>query len=201
MSRVTNKDAADVLFNVATILELAEDNPYRVRAYRRAARLLLRSRDDVRLKLSPEGELDLPGLGPRLRRKLGELLSNGSMRFYVELCADLPGDAAALMSIPGVGPKTALRLNEELGLANAADVYAAAQQGKIRQLFGFGRKREQQLLAGAEEVLSGRPKVYAPIPFPAPDEVPQDPESEGPRLRVLPPITPGPQQLSLPDAA
>src|SRR5215217_2422890 len=130
MSRVTNKDAADVLFNVATILELAEDNPYRVRAYRRAARLLLSSRDDVRLKLTPENELDLPGLGPRLRRKLGELLSNGHMRFYVELCADLPGDVSTLMLIPGVGPKTALRLNEELGLTNAADVYAAAQQDR-----------------------------------------------------------------------
>lgn len=201
MSRVTNKDAADVLFNVATILELAEDNPYRVRAYRRAARLLLRSRDDVRLKLSPEGELDLPGLGPRLRRKLGELLSNGSMRFYVELCADLPGDAATLMSIPGVGPKTALRLNEELGLADAADVYAAAQQGKIRQLYGFGRKSEQLLLAGAEEVLSGRPKVYAPIPFLAVDELPHDLDTEGPRLRMLPPLPLTEQQLTLPEAA
>lgn len=201
MSKVTNKDAADVLFNVATILELAEDNPYRVRAYRRAARLLLRSRDDVRLKLSPEGELDLPGLGPRLRRKLGELLSNGSMRFYVELCADLPGDAATLMSIPGVGPKTALRLNEELGLTNAADVYAAAQQGKIRPLYGFGRKREQQLLAGAEEVLAGRPKIYAPIPFPVADELPQDLESEGARLRALPTAPTVETQLSFPEAA
>ena len=48
----TNRDAADVLFNVATILELAEDNPYRVRAYRRAARLLLRSREDAHVKLT-----------------------------------------------------------------------------------------------------------------------------------------------------
>src|SRR3712207_539588 len=82
MSTVTNKDAADILFNVATILELAEDNPYRVRAYRRAARLLLGSREDAKVKLvlGKEGrELDLPGLGPRLRRKLGELLSTGRM--------------------------------------------------------------------------------------------------------------------------
>ncbi|HKG25922.1 MAG TPA: helix-hairpin-helix domain-containing protein [Thermomicrobiales bacterium] len=198
MSRVTNKDAADVLFNVATILELAEDNPYRVRAYRRAARLLLSSRDDVRLKLTPENELDLPGLGPRLRRKLGELLSNGHMRFYVELCADLPGDVSTLMLIPGVGPKTALRLNEELGLTNAADVYAAAQQGKIRQLYGFGPKRERQLLEGAEEVLAGRPKVYAPILPAEEDDLPLDREQEAPRLSVLPPAH---EQLSLPEAA
>src|SRR5262245_7740481 len=99
MNRVTNKDAADVLFNVATILELAEDNPYRVRAYRRAARLLLSNRDDARLKLTAGQELDLPGLGPRLRKKLGELLSTGHMRFYVELCADLPDEVSNLMLI------------------------------------------------------------------------------------------------------
>ncbi|MEA2523135.1 MAG: hypothetical protein QOF33_440 [Thermomicrobiales bacterium] len=198
MSRVTNKDAADVLFNVATILELAEDNPYRVRAYRRAARLLLSSREDVRLKLTPDKELDLPGLGPRLRRKLGELLSSGHMRFYVELCADLPGDASTLMQIPGIGPKTALRLNEELGLTSAAEVYAAAQQGKIRQLYGFGLKRERQLLEGAEEVLVGRPKVYAPLPLAEVEELPIDQTPQAPRLSVVKPLS---EQLTLPEAA
>jgi DNA polymerase (family 10) len=195
MNRVTNKDAADVLFNVATILELAEDNPYRVRAYRRAARLLLSTRDDVRLKLTPEKELDLPGLGPRLRKKLGELLSSGQMRFYVELCADLPADVSPLMLIPGVGPKTALRLNEELGLTSARDVYAAAQQGKIRQLYGFGPNRERQLLEGAEQVLAGRPKVYAPVPLPAEDELPLE---QAPKLAVLQSAE---RQLTLPEAA
>ncbi len=67
----TNREAADVLFNVATILELSQDNPYRIRAYRRAARLLLRSPEDARVKLTDKRELDLPGLGIRLRRKLG----------------------------------------------------------------------------------------------------------------------------------
>jgi DNA polymerase (family 10) len=195
MSRVTNKDAADVLFNVATILELAEDNPYRVRAYRRAARLLLSTRDDVRLKLTPEKELDLPGLGPQLRKKLGELLSSGHMRFYVELCADLPDDVTRLMQIPGVGPKTALRLNEELGLTSAKDVYAAAQQGKIRQLYGFGPKRERQLLEGAEQVLAGKPKVYAPLP---PADEGELPAAQTPKLSVLPNAE---RQLSLPEAA
>jgi DNA polymerase (family 10) len=172
MSTVTNKDAAEVLFNVATILELAEDNPYRVRAYRRAARLLLRNPDDAGLHLNDQHELDLPGLGPRLRRKLGELLSTGHMQFYVELCADLPEGVARLMEIPSVGPKTGRRLNEELGLNSAEDVYAAAQQGKIRQLYGFGVKRERQLLEGAEMVLGGFQKVASPVPPPEPDELP-----------------------------
>ncbi len=168
---LTNKDAADLLFDVATILERAEDNPYRVRAYRRAARLLLRRTDDLGSHLTPTGELDLPGLGPRLRRKLGELLAKGRMTFYVELCADLPPDISRLMAVPTVGPKTAWRLHEELGISNARELKAAAEAGKIRALYGFGPKREQQLLAGAEAVLAGRPKVYAPLPPEDLDEV------------------------------
>ena len=174
MNMVTNRDAAEVLFNVATILELAEDNPYRVRAYRRAARLLLRNPDNPKVHLNEKRELDLPGLGPRLRRKLGELVSTGHMQFYVDLCADLPKEAATLMEIPNIGPKTARRLNEELGLSTVYDVYAAAQQGKIRQLYGFGEKRERQLLEGAEMVLGGFHKVASPVPPPEPDELPMD---------------------------
>lgn len=164
---VTNRDAAGVLFNVATILELAEDNPYRIRAYRRAARLLLGRPEEARVALvdGKEGkELDLPGLGPRLRRKLGELLATGRMRFYVDLCAELPAEVANLMRLPNVGPKTALRLREELGLASAADVYAAAQGGKIRALYGFGAKRERQLLEGAAAVLAGNVLPFVPRP-------------------------------------
>jgi DNA polymerase (family 10) len=189
---LTNKDAADLLFDVATILERAEDNPYRVRAYRRAARLLLRRTDDLRGHLTPTGELDLPGLGPRLRRKLGELLAKGRMTFYVELCAELPPDISRLMAVPTVGPKTAWRLHEELGITNAAQLKAAAETGKIRALYGFGPKREQQLLAGALEVLAGRPKIYAPLP-------PEDFDGLEPAaVAALPAPRPnGPEQLPL----
>lgn len=162
---INNRTAAEVLFDVATILELSEDNPYRVRAYRRAARLLLRQQDDANVHLDSAGELVLPGLGPRLRRKLGELLSTGRMGFYVELCAELPDAIAELMRIPTVGPKTAWRLNAELGLNTAADVVDAAEHGRIRALYGFGEARERRLLAEARNVLDGRPKVYAPIPL------------------------------------
>ena len=187
MAIVTNKDAANMLFNIATILELAEDNPYRVRAYRRAAGLLLGSPEDVRVKLvtGHDGkELDLPGLGPRLRRKLGELVATGRLRFYVDLCAELPDEVSNLMQIPSVGPKTALRLHEELGLTTPTNVYAAAQAGKIRTLYGFGVRRERQLLDGAEAILGGNirpfvprtpepgPEAPAPAIFPFPHELP-----------------------------
>ncbi len=192
-----NREAARALFGVASLLESQNANPYRVRAYRRAARLLLTAGRDAKVKLveGKEGkELDLPGLGLRLRRKLGELLATGRMRFYVELCADLPDDVSRLMQIPNVGPKTALRLHEELGLSTPVDVYAAAQAGKIRSLYGFGEKRERQLLRGAQEVLAGRIKSFAPVPAE---------ESDEPAIaRPTPtPMAPVPAQMNLPVAA
>lgn len=165
MAIVTNRDAAHLLFNVATILELAEDNPYRIRAYRRAARLLLArpESDAAPLIAGKKGkELDLDGLGERLRLKLGELLSTGRLRFYVDLCATLPDDVAVLMQIPGIGPKTAQRLREELGVRSAADVLAAAEAGKIRALYGFGEQRERQLRDGAAQVLRGNIRSFVP---------------------------------------
>jgi DNA polymerase (family 10) len=195
---ITNKTAADLLFDVATILELSEDNPYRVRAYRRAARLLLRQQDQASVHLDEKGELVLPGLGPRLRRKLGELLSTGRMGFYVELCAELPDAIAELMRIPTVGPKTAWRLHAELGLSTAEDVRRAAANGEIRTLYGFGEVREQQLLAGATEVLAGRPKVYSPVPLDLFEQV--DEPAPLPAGRSAAPIA-IPAQVALPRAA
>ena len=199
----TNKDAADVLFNVATILELAQDNPYRIRAYRRAARLLLRHQQDAKLRLTPEKELDIPGLGIRLRRKLGELFATGRMNFYVELCAELPDEIGRLMQIPTVGPKTALRLYEELGVGTAEEVFDAARAGRIRALYGFGVKRERQLLNGALEVLAGRPKRFAAVPLEEDDDF--DAVDALPAPTPIRPFAPAPApaaaQLSLLEAA
>lgn len=189
MSYVTNKDAAAILMKVAAILQEAGDNPYRVLAYRRAARLLLTSNEDVRRHLTPGLELDLPGLGRNLRRKLGRLLATGRMTFGIEVATALPPEIAHLMEIPGVGPKTAQRLFEQLDVRSAGDVYAAAQQGRIRTLYGFGPKREAQLLQGAEEVLAGRPKQPAALPtYEELDEL----------LDELMPLAPDPEIVALP---
>ena len=188
----TNQNAANVLLDIATILEHSHDNPYRIRAYRRAARLILLNKDDARLHLTSEGELDLPGLGVRLRRKIGDLLSTGRMGFYVELFADLPDEIRPLLLIPGVGPRTALRLHEELGIGSASYLVEAGFAGKIRQLYGFGVRREEILLRGARDVLAGRLKTPAPI----------EPEFDDSRMPVsLHSRRPTIEQLELPHAA
>lgn len=182
-----NHRAAEILFNVATMLELAEDNPYRIRAYRQAARNLLRTRQDILSMLTDEGELALPGIGVRLRRKLGELVATGRMGFYVELCGDLPPAVEALMMIPGVGPKTAHRLSSELDVATPAEVVTASDAGQIRSLPGFGARSEANLRAAAAALLrreagvitpftppTGSPSTALPLPLPFPTDRDED---------------------------
>ena len=148
-----NRQSARTLFGVAALLESEGVNPYRVRAYRRAARSLLTLPAEATLYVNAANELPLPWLGKRLRRKLGELVTSGHMQFYEDLLDALPPVKRELLGIPGVGPKTAHRLEAELHLDSAQSVVDAAQQGKLRRLRGIGPTRERQLGQAAAELV------------------------------------------------
>ncbi len=149
-----NREAAKAVFAVASLLESQGANPYRVRAYRRAAAGMLLLPADANRYADTRGELQLPWLGARLRRKLGELVLQGHMQFYDDLIASLPAALRELLRVPGIGPKTADRLSRELGLKSVPDVAHAARDGRLRQLRGIGAARERQLGAAAESLLA-----------------------------------------------
>src|SRR3954464_5094043 len=88
--RMTSQDAAKILFNCATLLEMAGANRYRVAAYRRAAQIVLRLGDVAPRAVTNDEAMKGLGFGPRLTRKLRELFATGQMDFYDELLADLP---------------------------------------------------------------------------------------------------------------
>lgn len=152
---MTNREIALILFNIATMLELAGANPYRVRAYRRAARSLLRLGQQLAaLDLAERKRLKIPGIGKRLSAKIAELIDGGRMAFYEELVAEQHPAVQALMAVAGVGPKTAFRLFAELHVTTPAELLLAAQRGQVRQLWGFGERREQALARAAAEAVA-----------------------------------------------
>src|SRR5579863_135326 len=123
---VTNAAIAEVLFNVATLLDMQQDNPYRIAAYRNAARNVLARSGQVAESIARGERLEWPGLGERLRRKISELASTGHMTFYDALCeSSLPADARELMVVPHVGPKTALRLVDVLDIHSVPQLLEA----------------------------------------------------------------------------
>lgn len=149
-----NLQVARTIFGVASLLESLGANPYRVRAYRRAAVSLLRLPVGAERFTNQAGELVLPWLGERLRRKLGELVTRGRMQFHQELLDELPAPLRELLSVPGVGPKTALKLITELNIAGVEDLAVAAHGQRLRTLRGIGPVRERQLGQAAEALLA-----------------------------------------------
>src|SRR6516164_1890069 len=135
---ISNRQIAEVLFNIATILQMQQGNPYRIEAYRNAARGILSLADPV-APYFLRGEMPpVPGLGIRLRRKITELVTSGRMTFYSDLCREsLPQDARDLMRVAHVGPKTALRLCGELDIHSVPELYQAALHQRLRKRFGF----------------------------------------------------------------
>jgi DNA polymerase (family X) len=148
-----NLTAARSVFALASLLESQGANPYRVRAYRRAALGLLRLPQEAGQYLNTEGELVLPWLGERLRRKLGELVRQGRMQFQDELMAQLPQPYRELLAVPGIGPKTAARLMSEAGVFGLEALVRAAREGRLRRLRGIGVWRESQWEQAAAELL------------------------------------------------
>lgn len=149
-----NREWALQVFAAASYLAARGANPYRVRAYQRAALRLLRMSEDASAYLDDDGELNLPGLGQRLRRKLGELVRTGRMSFHDELIAAEPRPIRTLMAVPGIGPKTADRLVGELRVRGLRSLARAARGGRLRRLRGIGPAREQAWGEAAELLLT-----------------------------------------------
>ncbi len=166
---ITNQQIAEVLFNIATLLEMQQGNLYRIAAYRNAARILTILPVPAAEMLRRDGKLEIPGVGRRLRRKITELVTTGRMTFYSDLCAEvLPEDIRSLMAVPRIGPHTALRLSGQLGIHSVAELYEAARTHKLREHYGFGPRSEQRLEESARIALQTKQQEHAGETQPTP---------------------------------
>jgi len=156
--RVSNQKIAEVLFNIATLLEMQQANPYRIAAYRRAARGLLTLAEPAAQIVARGEKLVVPGLGERLRRKITEFISTGRMTFYDDLVeTSLPADVRDLMSVAFVGPRTALRLSGQFNIHTVAQLLDATERHTLRAAYGFGPRSEARLAEGARALLASHP--------------------------------------------
>ena len=153
---ITNRQIAEVLSGIADLLEFHKSNPYRIQAYRNAARGVLDLTDSAASMIARGELLPVPGLGQRLRSRITELVQTGTMTFYNDLCMQsLPAGVRALMAVENVGPHTAVRLYEGLGIDTPEKLWWAAQQQRIRKLPGFGERSEARLKAAAAQLRRG----------------------------------------------
>jgi len=142
-----NQEIARIFNEIADILEIKGENPFRIRAYRRAAQNIDGLAKDV-AETSLEELTKIPGIGADLAGKIKEYIDTGSLRFYEELKKEVPSGLVELLSVPGLGPKTAKLVFERLKIKSISDLEREAKRGRLKGLPGIQAKTEENILKG-----------------------------------------------------
>lgn len=150
---ITNQEIARVLFQMAALLETIEGNPYRQRAYRRAALGVLFLPKPLAEYYGADEEAPLIGIGERMRMHLSDLVNTGRLDTHDALLDELGEPLLSLLSVQGIGPRTAIRLVSELQVGSLAELADAADAHRIRALRGFGSRREAQIARAVQSAL------------------------------------------------
>lgn len=161
---VDNLTVARTFEEIADFLELKGENPFKIKAYQRAARTI-QSLDRPLATLAEEAPLtEIPGIGKAIAEKIAEMLQSGKMTLHEELKAEYPAEILQLITVPGLGPKKAAILYHELQIGSLADLERALQEGALRDLKGFGPKTEANLVEGLKRLKAGQGEERMPLP-------------------------------------
>ncbi len=165
---VPNAQVADIFEEIADLLEIEGENPFRIRAYRNAARTIRTLSQDLRSALDQGEDLtELPGIGKDLAAKIKEIIETGRCLALEKLHRRLPADLVELLRLPGLGPKRVHALYHELDIHTPEQLERAARDGRLRELPGFGAKTEARILEalGAHLNTSRRIKLALAAPY------------------------------------
>ena len=161
-----NIEIANIFNEIANILELKEENPFRIRAYRRAALNLEGLTEDIE-EIAKRNELtEIPGIGKDLAEKIQKFLSTGHIEYYERLKKETPSILLELVTIPGIGPKTANLLYKNLKFKSIQDLEEMARLHKIAGLPGLKEKTEENIVRGIEFIKKGKERM--PLGFALP---------------------------------
>ena len=156
-----NVDIARLLGEVADLLEISEGNPFKVRAYRNAARTVADHPDPL-AELVKEGDFDLtdlPGIGGGIAKEITSLVQTGTLPQRQQLVATIPPGLLDLLRIPGLGPKRVKTFHDELKVNSVDDLKAALEAGKIAKLAGFGPKLLEKIREGVAGAATGPKRI------------------------------------------
>ena len=143
-----NEEVARIFNAIAEMLEIKGGNPFRIRAYRRAAENIEGLADDVATLIERDTIEEIQGIGKDLAAKIREIVTTGTFQEYEKLKAEIPPGLTQVLQIPGMGPKTTKLLYEKKGIDSIQKLEAAARAGSLRGLPGIKGKTEENILRG-----------------------------------------------------
>lgn len=143
---MSREEIANVLDEIALLLELKGDNPFKIKAYKNGADTVRAYPDDI-VELARTNQLNgIKGIGEALRDKLHELANTGILAFHQNLKAEFPASIFELFDLQGLGAKKIKTLYDTLHVSSIADLQSACEEGKVAELAGFGEKTQKKLL-------------------------------------------------------
>jgi DNA polymerase (family 10) len=147
---VDNRAVAQVLGEIADLLEIKGENAFKIRAYRSAGETIAAWPDAV-ARLEDQQLREIPGIGKDLAARIRELAASGTSTYHQELLAEFPQTILELLRLQGVGPKTVALLYSALNISSMDALAAAAREGRLRSLKGMGPKKEALILKAIED--------------------------------------------------
>src|SRR5438445_8288586 len=147
---MTKSQIAEVLEEIATLLELKDENPFKIRAYANAARSLETFGGNLSDLQDEEALAKIPGIGKAIAAKVKELAGTGKLKYLEELRAEFPAAVLELFSIPGLGAKKIKALYEQLHISSIEQLREACESGRVAKLPGFGETTQEKICQAIE---------------------------------------------------
>ncbi len=150
---MTNNNIIEILYEISELLELKNENKFKIRAYQKLAQFLAgydKELSDVYAQKGKQGLTEIPHLGEGIAKKIIELLDTGKLKYLDELKSSLPEGLETLLKIPGMGPKTAFTIGEKFKIKTVSELEKLLKTHKLADVKGFGEKTEEKLLKGIE---------------------------------------------------
>jgi len=171
ISRNNNKELAELLRLTAVMVEIMDDNVFRVRAFEKAANTIESLEEDICI-LAERGELEgLAGIGKTISRYIAEWCAEGTFSEYEKLKRDFPPGLLELLRIPGLGPKKIKALYTQLGIASIGELEYACLENRLVSIKGFGLKSQQKILSAIEDLKRIQKFRHAPDAYAIADEI------------------------------
>jgi len=150
---------ARALRELGMLLDVKGENPFKVRAYENGARTLEELPGNIDEVIAAGTLTDLPGIGEALAKKIEELAQTGRLELLDRVRAELPAGVGEMLRIPDLGPKKVAALLAALGVGSVLELEAACQDGRVRQVKGFGEKTEKKILEGIHRLRTASTRV------------------------------------------
>ena len=154
-----NDIIAGIFRSMAELLEIKGDNPFRIRAYLRAADNIEGLKEDIETVTEEDRLSDIPGIGEDLAAKIKEIIATGACQHYEKLKKDVPEGVIRMLEIPSVGPKTAKLFYDRLKISSVEKLYEAARKGRLLGLPGIKEKTVESILEGIELLKKGKERM------------------------------------------